>query len=327
MLILYYFDASMGLHHRSLPMLILLICSFWWPRVAAQSPPSSIRPARALDALLQDYAYRAFVRPRTGIPYDGSVPSNMTGIEISAMRLRTGSLRTRGVGMFKEFKVPVGVLEQPYVERLVLVYQNLGNWSMVYYPLPGYVYLAPVLGLLAYDALNLSAKHLPELDIRASNESISIQFSEVRSAPDGSVARCVWFDLDGLVNFTNVISGNTCSTFRQGHFSIVVESMAPSPASPPGGPRGEVPEHGGGGNNNRRVWIIVGSVVGGFALLVLLGVLILWVQRYRRRNKMHQMEKAAEAGEALHMTTVGSTKAPAATVTRTQPTLENEYVP
>ncbi|KAD7479307.1 hypothetical protein E3N88_02443 [Mikania micrantha] len=39
------------------------------------------------------------------------------------------------------------------------------------------------------------------------------------------------------------------------------------------------------------------------------------------------MEKAADAGEALHMTTVGNTKAPAATTTRTQSTLETEYVP
>lgn len=319
----------MGLQLRSLEMLlVLLMCSFWWPRVGAQSPGSSTtRPARALDALLQDYAFRAFIRPRTGIPYDGSVPSNLSGIEISAMRLRTGSLRTRGVGMFKEFKLPVGVLEQPYFERLVLVYQNLGNWSMVYYPLPGYMYLAPVLGLLAYDASNLSAKNLPEIDIRASNEPISIEFSQVRSVPDGSVARCVWFDLDGLVNFTNVISGNTCSTFQEGHFSIVVESTASSPSPPPpGGPPSKVPERG-RRKNSSRVWIIVGSVVGGLAVLVLLGVLMLWIRRYRRRKKMHQMEKAAEVGEALHITSVGNTKAPVATVTRTQPTLENEYVP
>ncbi|KAM0012320.1 hypothetical protein Hdeb2414_s0006g00209681 [Helianthus debilis subsp. tardiflorus] len=107
------------------------------------------KPARALDATLQDYAYRAFVHPRSGIPFDGVVPSYLTGIEISAMRLRSGSLYRRGVESFKKFVIPVVLREQPYVERLVLVYQNLGNWSTTYYSLPGYIYLAPILGLLA----------------------------------------------------------------------------------------------------------------------------------------------------------------------------------
>ncbi|GFY83886.1 transmembrane protein, putative [Actinidia rufa] len=322
----------MGLLPRSHAMLVVLIWIFWLPKRSAELVDSSIRDHRALDALLQDYAFRAFVRPRTGIVYDGVVPSNLTGISISAMRLRRGSLKTRGVKAYKEFEIPVGVVVQPYVKRLVLVYQNLGNWSTVYYPLANYVYLAPVLGLLAYNASDLSAKNLPELDIRASGQPISLKFSDVKSVPDGSVAKCVWFDLHGLVNFSNVVSGNVCSTFEQGHFSIVVESTAPSPAPVSPAPPGEVPNEGpttrgGGKKKNTTVWIVVGSVVGGLALLVFLGVLAVWVQGYKHRKKMQQMEKAAEVGEALHMTSVGNTKAPSATVTRTQPTLESEYVP
>ncbi|KAL3839920.1 hypothetical protein ACJIZ3_024511 [Penstemon smallii] len=297
--------------------------------ITAQSQTTS--DARALDALLQDYAFRAFVRPRTGVVYDGVVPSNLTGTRISGVRLRSGSLRTRGV-TFNEYEIPTGVVEQPYVERLVLVYQNLGNWSMTYYPLQGYSYLAPVLGLLAYDATDLSAQNLPELDIRASDQPISIRFSNLRSIPDGLVPQCVLFDLNGSVNFSNVVSGNICTTFRQGHFAIVVESIAPvpSPVGPPrpGGAPSEGPVPSGARHNNRsRVWIIVGSVLGGLALLVLLGLLVLWVRKYRHRKKMEKMERAAEFGEALHMTSVGNTKAPAAMGTRTQPTLETEYVP
>ncbi|XP_059641289.1 uncharacterized protein LOC132283365 [Cornus florida] len=302
----------MGLLHRSLAMLPLLIWFCLLSKLRAQSFGSSTGPARALDALLQDYAYQAFVNPKTGIPFNGDPPSNLTGIKISAMRLRSGSLRRHGVRTYKEFGIPVGVIEEPYVKRLVLVYQNLGNWSMMYYPLPGYMYLAPVLGLLAYDASNLSAKNLPELNISASAQPISINFSDVKLVPDGSVAKCVWFDLDGLANFSNVISGNICSTFQQGHFSIVVE-----------GPKAS----GGEKKNNNKVWIIVGSVLGGLGAFVLLGFLVLWVQRCRQRKKMQQMENAAEVGEALHMTSVGSTKAPAAMVIRTQPTIEHEYVP
>lgn len=319
----------------SLSMLILLTRLFWLPPPAAAAASASLSAARALDALLQDSAYRSFVRrPRTGVVYDGQVPSNLTGMKVSGLRLRSGSLRTRGVPMYKEFQVPVGVVEEPYVERLVFVYHNLGNWSSLYYPLPsGYVFLAPVLGLLAYDASNLSATNLPELDIRATAQPISIRFSEVMTrtaVPDGSVPKCVSFDLQGLLNFTAMLSENTCATFREGHFSIVVESIGPSPAaapppaaaSPPGGKRGGKKHH-----HKKEVWIIVGSVLGGLALLVLLGLLVVWMLKFKTRKKMQQMEKAAEVGEALHMTRVGSTKAPAATVTRTQPTLETEYAP
>lgn len=317
----------MGLLVSSLDMLLLLFMCFFFslPRLRAQSSTQD-----ALDVLIQDYAFRAFVRPRTGVPFDGIPPSNLSVVQISAMRLRSGSLRTRGVKGFKEFTLYPGVIEQPYVERLVLVYQNLGNWSARFYPLPGYLYLAPVLGLLAYNASNLSARHLPELDILASGQPISIEFSDVKLAPVGSVPKCVWFDLHGVVKFSNVVSGNRCSTVQQGHFSIVVESTAPPPApvSPEPsnvrpGPKHRDKEK----KKDSKVWIIVGSVVGGLLLLSLLGLLILWLRRYQRKKRLQKMENAAEVGEALHMASIGSTKAPAAMVTRTQPTLETEYMP
>ncbi|XP_022734061.1 uncharacterized protein LOC111287653 [Durio zibethinus] len=304
----------------SLAMLFPLMFLFCLPPLMAQSistNSSSRSAARALDALLQDYAYRAFLHPRTGVPYDGVLPSNLSGIKIAAMRLRSGSLRSKGVKMYREFEIPIGVVEQPYVERLVLVYQNLGNWSMLYYSLPNCTNLAPVLGLLAYDASNLSATNLPELDFRAFGDPIKIRFSNVQSAPDGSVPKCVWFDLHGLVNFSNLTSGNECLTFQQGHFSIVTESISSS--RPPS--RGEEKK------GHRKVWIIIASVLGGLALLALLAFLVLWARKCKQRKKMQEMEKAAEVGEALHMTSVGDTKAPMATITRTQPALENEYVP
>ncbi|KAJ9185532.1 hypothetical protein P3X46_005157 [Hevea brasiliensis] len=313
---------------RSLVMMLLRLWFLWLPVHGAQRPNSS----HELDALLQDYAYKALAPPKTGLPYDGAVPSELNGIKIAALRLRSGSLRRKGVDMYKEFVIPPGVIEQPYVERLVLVYQNLGNWSRRYYPLSGYTYLAPVLGLLAYDASNLTATNLPVLDIKASEKPITMKFSDVKSAPDGSIAKCVWFDLQGNRNFSNVASGNECFTIQQGHFSIVVEYTAPSPA--PSGeapaPSGQAPnvpgpsEH---GKNNSKVWIIVGSVLGGILLLVLLSFLVLWVHKLKERKKMQQMERAADVGEALQMTLVGEMKAPIAMVTRTQPTIESEYVP
>nr|GMC81849.1 uncharacterized protein LOC109158761 [Ipomoea batatas] len=269
--------------------MLLVIWLFWLPQLgSAQLSGSALAAARSLDALLQDYAYQAFGRrPKTGVVYEGSVPSNLTGIKVSALRLRSGSLRSK----------------------------------------------APVLGLLAYDATNLSATNLQEWNITASDKPISIRFPDVKSVPGGSTAKCVSIDLKGSVNFSNVLSNNICTTFQQGHFSIVVESIAPSPAPvfppppPPAGAPKQAQAPSSEGKKSKKVGIIVGSVVGGLALLVLLAFLIVWVCKYKRKKKMQQMERASEVGEALQMTRVGSTKAPAATVTRTQPTLETEYVP
>ncbi|RLM69045.1 uncharacterized protein C2845_PM17G00190 [Panicum miliaceum] len=293
--------------------------------VAAQSQPPS--PARILDATLQDYAYRAFVRPRTGIVYNATLPANLTGIAVSAVRLRSGSLRRKGFADYFEFGIPTGVVVQPHVERVVLVYHNLGSSSDHYYPLPGYAYLAPVLGLLAYDAANLSAVGLQELNIVASGSPISVTFSNVRAVPSGSAPpRCVVFDLNGVPQFRDLEATNLCSTFRQGHISIVVNSseVAPAPA-PPGAIAPPVPTPGGQNKGNSKAWKIAISVVGAAVALGLLAALLLCLARYKRDKKLEVMERNAEVGETLRMTQVGRTQAPVALGTRTQPVIENDY--
>uniref|UniRef100_A0A1J3D5K4 Receptor-like protein kinase n=1 Tax=Noccaea caerulescens TaxID=107243 RepID=A0A1J3D5K4_NOCCA len=302
--------------------LLLSLCSY--RLLSAQSSPTNATSS-SLDSLLQDYSFRAFVRPRTGILYDATAPSNLTGIKIAAMRLRSGSLRKRGVSSLKEFSIPRGVIVKPYVTRLVLVYQNLADLSPLYYPLPGYEYVAPVLGLLAYDAKNLSAINLPELELRASNDTIRIDFSDLERIPQGSSAKCVSFDSQGKPSFSESIQpGNTCETDRQGHFSVVVKSVesAPSPAPPESEKRNGQKKSSG---SNSKTWIIVGSVVGGLILLGLLLFLVLRCRNYKKQEKMREMERAGETGEALRMTQVGETRAPTATTTRTQPMLETEY--
>ncbi|XP_060216619.1 uncharacterized protein LOC132644083 [Lycium barbarum] len=280
--------------------------------------------ARLLDSVLQDYAFRAFVRPRTGIPYNGNVPSNFTGIKVAALRLRSGSMRRRGVSRYKEFHIPIGVLEQPYVERLVLVYHNLANWSNLYYPLTGYTHLTPVLGILSYDASNLSAKNLPELDIRSSEKPILVNFSSVKPVPMGLSPKCAYFNLDGAVEFDNILNGNVCKTTKQGHFSIVVEFTAAEPEPASGGGSGSGTE---GHKSGRKKWVIFGSVVGGFVALVFLVLLIVCLKKYDKQKKIERMEEAADRDVPLLMTRVGHTKAPVASETRTRPSLENEYLP
>nr|XP_043611530.1 uncharacterized protein LOC122583166 [Erigeron canadensis] len=301
---------------------VVFLWLLWIPRFEGQFTNPQTMPARALDATLQDYAYRAFVHPRTGIPYDGVPPANLNGIEISAMRLRSGSLYHRGVETFREFRIPVGLREQPYVERLILVYQNLGNWSSTYYSLPGYAHLTPVLGLLAYNGSDLTAVDLPELDLWASEKAMTIKFEEVSPVPAGLVAKCAWFDLHGQVNFTDVVNENVCLTTEQGHFTIVVESAAAPEQEPPATVEGH-PEAPSKKDKDSWVWGIVGSVCGGVALLVLLALMIVLVWKYKKRKKMRELERAADAGEALRMTRVGSIlRAPYALPTRTMPQFE-----
>ncbi|KAK9705516.1 hypothetical protein RND81_07G063100 [Saponaria officinalis] len=264
----------MWLRFRSLVVVVVLVVVS--PLLSCFGAESGLGNAPALDALLQDYAYRAFFNPRTGVVFDGAVPLNLTGIKVSGLRLRSGSLFKRGVRSYKEFEISKGVVVQSYVERLVLVYQKLGSS------------FTPVLGLLAYDAKNLSATNLPGLDITASESPINIHFSNVKAVLDGSTARCVWFNLifQGTVNFSNVVSKNTFSTTQQGHFALVVEGIAPSPA-----PEGPSPEtHKKKKKDMKRVWIIVGSIVGGVLKLVLLGMFFTWLRKYQQRKKMAYME-------------------------------------
>ncbi|MED6118716.1 hypothetical protein PIB30_005188 [Stylosanthes scabra] len=288
---------------------------------------------RTLDAILQDCAFKALIRPKTGIPYDAQVPKNLSGVSVSALRLRSGSLRNRGFKSYKEFQIPIGVLEQPYVKRLVLVYHNLGNLSQDFYPLPGYSYLAPVLGLLAYSGANLTGQDLPELNLITSDNSILINFKDVKNAPVGSVPKCVFFDLHGSVQFDILLPGNVCFTTQQGHFSIVVEnskSIAPSPEPAAVAANfGDQHNHHHGGNKDimSKVWIIAVSLAGGCIVLILLSLLTVRVRRRKRSMRIQQLEFAAESNETLHMASIGGTKAPLAVGTRTRPMIENDYIP
>ncbi|KAK8694045.1 hypothetical protein V6N13_071609 [Hibiscus sabdariffa] len=67
-----------------------MLVSFLCLLLLAQ-PSTSVVAVIALDALLQDYAYRAFVRPKTGVLYDSVIPSNLTGFQITTIRVRSGS--------------------------------------------------------------------------------------------------------------------------------------------------------------------------------------------------------------------------------------------
>ncbi|KAL9270337.1 hypothetical protein AKJ16_DCAP25946, partial [Drosera capensis] len=136
---------------------------------------------------------------------------------------------------------------------------------------------------------------------RASLKPISIHFLDVKTIPDKVVAKCVMFDLQGSINFSKVSSANTCSAVGQGHFALVVEATAPSPA--PVSPSPSI------GNKKHRkqkfskAWEIVLGVVGGVLLVVLLGLLIFGM-KHMVKKQIEGMVRAAENNESLQMTPV-----------------------
>lgn len=298
---------------------------------------------KSVDKILQNDAFTVFRHPKSGTIYEATAPSNLSGININAVRLRSGSLRRRGI-LYNEFEVPVGIVVKPYVKRLVLVYQNFMNWSSVYYNRPGFKLVAPVLGLLAYDASNLSATNLQELNIYATKKPISIRFTNL-STREGSNPMCIFFDLNGTVSLSDVSSPNVCSSFYQGHFSLVIQSLAPAPApvSTPSpsphllGPPPPVvaapspstlpsPNPSPPAKKNSKTWkIAVGSSIGGVVGLAFLGFLCAGFLKYRERSIIEHMEQQADQEEALQTAMVGGRRTPTAGGTRTQPMLESEY--
>ncbi|XP_009796180.1 uncharacterized protein [Nicotiana sylvestris] len=289
---------------------------------------SDLSGKSSLDSLLQEYAFKAlrFPETKTGTPYNGSVPSNLSGIRISALMLKRDSLKWRGYGYYNEFFIPTVVIEEPYVEDLVLVYQNIGDyWSSYYYSLPGYTYLAPVLGILAYDASNLYATNLPELDILAMDDPITIKFPYVQPAPEGSLPKCVYFYSNNLVEFGDVTDGNICETRIQGHFAIVVEvSVAPSPSpaadeiapSFPPTPHDDNNDH---QKNKSEIWIISLVV---FLVFALFGILFVIVKRFGLLEKRQRLYDSAEIVEPL----LGNTEVTLPLEAPSRPLLENDYV-
>jgi hypothetical protein len=162
--------------------------------------------------------------------------------------------------------------------------------------------LTPVLGLLSYSGVNLSATKLLELDIRASDDKpISIRFSDVKLVPHGSLSKCVYFDLNGSVHFDIVFNGNVCKTIKQGHFSIVVESnnASSSPIHVVHDETKKTKEKKKKKNYLNARTIVELCLVGGCILLLMLVMLL--VVRVVRRKKLKEMELESENNEALQI--------------------------
>lgn len=266
------------------------------------------------DDFVHEYAEKAVKKPRTGTLYNISLPSNYSGVEVSYMRLKSGSLWRRGKNS-SLFKIPKRMLSSPYSNRLDIVFQNAGNLSSSYFSIPNYTFVAPVIGFHIYgaDANFPSSNRTRMLTISLQGDPIVVEFPSISlDEKDNATMKCVRFGADGTeVEFSSVIvPGYTCNAHNQGHFSIVVPSLLPPSTK----------------KRKRReklwFWLVIGG--GGFVFLILCGILVFKMFRAR---KIEYMVKQSENSVALDVVWIGRSRMPSAGGIRTQPVLENDYVP
>ncbi|KAF5180170.1 putative transmembrane protein [Thalictrum thalictroides] len=266
----------------------------------------------SVDNLLQYYASKALVKAHSGTLYKAPLSSNLTGIEASVIRIRSKSLWSKGVN-FSAVSIPPRVITLPYVKRLAIVYQSLGNWSSHYYNVNGYSLVTPIVGFTVYNASDLNPNGVLRLNLNAMKDMILIQFPlDSLPADSNSTFKCVRYG-DGatMIEFSDMVFPSICSTRVQGHFAIVAPSIGFKKVEP---------------KKKERLWKC--SVIG-FAFVSFVVVMGGWIAiavcRFVKMKRMREMEREASEGETFKAVWVGDCKMPStATVMRTQPVLENE---
>ncbi|GAB4844554.1 hypothetical protein Ancab_037936 [Ancistrocladus abbreviatus] len=272
------------------------------------------RDPRSLDDFMDNYTSTVLSKHRTDVIYNISPPSNFSGMEVSVVRLRSSTFWARGAN-FSYFDIPPKVVVRPYVKRLAIVYENLGNWSSSYYELPGYTFLTPVIGFRALDASSSTRSMNRKLHLTVYGDPIGILFPLLQLTQKSETVKCVRFDPGGSMELSHVVRPNLCTTRAQGHFSIAVPRRIPppSPASPPSPPSSRRVE--------LREWWVIGFVAG-LIVLIVLSVTIAMCCKAFGSKKIREMEKQTNKAESLSTTWIGSSKMPSAIMTRTQAILE-----
>lgn len=284
-----------------------------------------------LDSVVRDSAFRRIGsgRIRSGVLYDNiSLPEKFSDVQVSVVRMRSSGLWLRGAN-FSFFDVPPRTLPRPFSRRIIIVYQNLANLSSVYYNVPNYTFVAPVVGLLAYDSHfsfngtgNNNISSTSSIELKPMKDLILIRFSQILLIPAATynqvTRKCVRLDTNGDVQFSNLTETDSCIALGGGHFSVV------EPIQPP--PNSKRRKHG-----FLRKWrkIVIGAgILGlGLGLVLFMGFGILLYKLMIKKKRIKKMERESEKNEGLDSIWVGTSRMPSATGIRTQPILENNYRP
>lgn len=265
---------------------------------------------RSLDEYLHGYAQNVVKWPRTGTFYDISLHSNYSGMKISYVRIQTTSLWTTGINS-SFIHIPPKTRIRPSVNILEIVFHDLGNLSSYYYSLPNHRFVTPVIGFTTYNGdnntlANRSSTHKLKLE---GNNTILVRFQDISlKKSENPTKRCVRFHPNGHVEFSNVSLSNLCHVRGQGHFSIVVRRSKPFWKK-----------------KTTKWWAIgLGVGIGGLFWGILVGILLC---NFAKKKKIKSMQRQSEKSEVLNTVRVGRSKMPSAGGIRTQPVLENDYLP
>lgn len=242
---------------------------------------------------------------KTGIFYNTSLPSNYTGMKFRVVRLRTSSFYIRGLN-YSIFNFPPHVVPQPNRKRMVILYENFGNWSSHYFNVPtSYTMVAPVFGFVAYTSSENAFIGKEKMSFVIQEKPILIHFHHVRLHEKNDTPICVEFLDNGILKFNNMSKPYVCEVYGTGHYTLVV----PSPLY---------------NKNLFTIWWILGFVTAFVGLVLLVMVLVTLVKAAKMRQRK-KLEKNSENGEAFDTFWIGETKMPLGSMIRTQPVLiEND---
>ncbi|XP_076920661.1 uncharacterized protein LOC143581862 [Bidens hawaiensis] len=286
----------MDYHHLTLTWILLVFLALP-TKFSIQA--HAIKPTRLLDLAIRYYTFKSCKNFKTGQSCNVNLPSSFTGINVSTVKYRSGSLKRHGARI-QEFQLGVGVDIHPYVERVFVVTQNLGrNWSNIYHDnynqLLGYELVSPVLGLLAYNAGDDSRYSVEtEVKIQSPNvNGIKVDFShhiiKRNDTLHGKIQMCATFGDDGNVTLQKEVAPNICAASSQGHFGLVVELPL-------------LPER-----KKIKWWKVVfgssfGAAIGAFLLGLLLVAMFVKV---KKKARLEELERRAYEEEALQVSMAG----------------------
>ncbi|CAH8314286.1 unnamed protein product [Eruca vesicaria subsp. sativa] len=269
----------------------------------------------SLSQSLEDFALKTLTNQHhSGSLYRAILPNNLSGIEVSIVRLTGKSLWNAGA-RFSNVLIPARSVSVPPARRVAIVYQNLGNWSNHWYTVPGYRLITSVLGFRVLDVSDQD--DVKEISLKMKNP-VEILFRELWDEKMLSRVSCVSFKAQNedkeAASVSRMILPGVCYGSSHGDYSVI-EPLEKD-------------------KNKKKVvvlwrtwwWLWMVGLVLGFGLLWFLGFVCTMGLRILSRKKIQvMMEREANDGEVFERRWVGGSKMPSATVTRTLPESESGF--
>ncbi|VYS63691.1 unnamed protein product [Arabidopsis thaliana] len=266
----------------------------------------------SLSQSLENFAIKTLTtQHHTGALYRAILPENLSGIEVSVVRLTGKSLWNSGA-KFSNVLIPERSVSVPPARRVAIVYQNLGNWSNHWYTVPGYRLIASVLGFKVLDVSDQD--NVKEISLKMKNP-VEVSFRDLPKETDEKMlsrVRCVSFKAqtkdEEATHISRMVIPGVCYGSSHGDYSVI-EPLE---------------------NDKKNVeswstwwWLWIVGFVLGFGLLGFVCTMGIRVSRAKKIQVM--MERDANDGEVFESRWFGGSKMPSAAVTRTLPELESGF--